>query len=94
MNFRAAENSLVPRQLTGAGLALSNRLVGASNKSVLVFTKIVRIRTCRGEKSGREAEHHGRRRDRPGETSMDFKVSVTKDGRIFRFERVFTPTRV
>ena len=25
--------------LTGAGLALSNRLLGASNKSVLVFTK-------------------------------------------------------
>jgi type 1 glutamine amidotransferase len=68
--------------LAGAGLALSNRLVGASDKSVLVFTK----------SSG--FEHAVVKRVDGKPSIMDdavtelgnkhgFKVSVTKDGRIF-----------
>jgi len=68
--------------LTGAGLALSNRLAGASNKSVLVFTK----------SSG--FEHAVVKRVDGKPSIMDdtvtelghkhgFKVGVTKDGRIF-----------
>jgi len=68
--------------LGGAGLALSNRLVGASDKSVLVFTK----------SSG--FEHAVVKRVDGKPSIMDdavtelgnkhgFKVSVTKDGRIF-----------
>src|SRR6266849_9625052 len=68
--------------LTGAGLALSNRLVGASNKSVLVFTK----------SSGWEHDVVKRVGGKPSlvdDTVNDlgnkhgFKVGVTKDGRIF-----------
>ena len=68
--------------LTGAGLALSNPLLGASNKSVLVFTK----------SSG--FEHTVVKRVEGKPSIMDdvvtelgnkhgFKVEVTKDGRIF-----------
>ncbi len=68
--------------LTGAGIALSNRLLGASDKSVLVFTK----------SSG--FEHAVVKRVDGKPSIMDdvvtelgnkhgFKVEVTKDGRIF-----------
>src|SRR5437879_13453823 len=68
--------------ITSAGLALSNQLVGASNKSVLVFTK----------SSG--FEHAVVKRVDGKPSIMDdavtemgnkhgFKVGVTKDGRIF-----------
>src|SRR5947207_15853938 len=68
--------------LTGAGLALSNRLAGAPEKSVLVFTK----------SSG--FEHAVVKRVDGKPSIMDdtvtelgnkhaFKVGVTKDGRIF-----------
>src|SRR6266852_6532349 len=68
--------------LTGAGLALSNRLVGASNKSVLVFTK----------SSGWEHDVVKRVGGRPSlvdDTVNDlgnkhgFQAGVTKDRRIF-----------
>src|SRR6266852_1521142 len=68
--------------LTGAGLALSNRLVGASNKSVLVFTK----------SSGWEHDVVKRVGGQPSlvddtvnelGNKHGFKVGVTKDGRIF-----------
>ncbi len=68
--------------LTGAGLALSNRLLGASNKSVLVFTKSsgfehTVVKRVDGKPSlvddtvNELANRHG------------FKTGVTKDGRIF-----------
>jgi type 1 glutamine amidotransferase len=68
--------------MTGAGLALSNRLLGASNKSVLVFTK----------SSG--FEHAVVKRVDGKPSIMDdtitelgnkhgFTAGVTKDGRIF-----------
>ena len=68
--------------LGGAGLALSNRLVGASDKSVLVFSKSsgfehAVVKRVDGKPSivddavNELGNKHG------------FKVSVTKDGRIF-----------
>jgi type 1 glutamine amidotransferase len=68
--------------LTGAGLALSNPLLGASNKSVLVFTKSsgfehTVVKRVEGKPSIMDdvvtelGNNHG------------FKVEVTKDGRIF-----------
>jgi uncharacterized protein len=68
--------------LAGAGLALSNRLVGASDKSVLVFSKSsgfehAVVKRVDGKPSivddavNELGNKHG------------FKVSVTKDGRIF-----------
>jgi type 1 glutamine amidotransferase len=73
--------------LTGAGLALSNRLLGASNKSVLVFTKSsgfehAVVKRVDGKPSIMEdvvtelGDKHG------------FKVEVTKDGRIFDEKKV------
>src|SRR5882762_10201132 len=80
--FSSRREFLRAAALTGAGLALSNRLVGASNKSVLVFTK----------SSG--FEHAVVKRVDGKPSIMDdavtdlgnkhgFEVSVTKDGRIF-----------
>jgi type 1 glutamine amidotransferase len=73
--------------LTGAGLALSNRLLGASNKSVLVFTKSsgfehTVVKRVDGKPSIMEdvvtalGSKHG------------FNVEVTKDGRIFDEKKV------
>ena len=68
--------------LTGAGLALSNRLLAAKEKSVLVFTK----------SSGWEHDVVKRINGRPSivddavteiGNKQGFKVGVTKDGRIF-----------
>ena len=68
--------------LTGAGLALSNRLLGAKEKSVLVFTK----------SSGWEHDVVKRVVGKPSivddavndlGNKYGFKVGVTKDGRIF-----------
>jgi type 1 glutamine amidotransferase len=68
--------------LTGAGLALSRRLLGASNKSVLVFTK----------SSGFEHAVVQRVDGKPSlvddtvnklANKNGFKAGVTKDGRIF-----------
>jgi type 1 glutamine amidotransferase len=68
--------------LTGAGLALSNRLLGAKEKSVLVFTK----------SSGWEHDVVKRVDGKPSivddavndlGNKHGFKVGVTKDGRIF-----------
>jgi type 1 glutamine amidotransferase len=68
--------------LTGAGLALSNRLLGAKEKSVLVFTK----------SSGWEHDVVKRINGKPSlvddavtalGNQYGFKVGVTKDGRIF-----------
>jgi type 1 glutamine amidotransferase len=73
--------------LTSAGLALSNRMLGESNKSVLVFTKSsgfehTVVKRVDGKPSIMEdavnllGARHG------------FKVEVTKDGRIFDEKRV------
>jgi len=52
----------------GAGLALSNRLLGESNKSVLVFTKSSDSNTpCENESTG--TEHHGGHGQSPGRTA-------------------------
>ncbi len=68
--------------LTGAGLALSNRLLTATSKSILVFTK----------SSGFEHEVVKRIGGKPSivddtvnelGNKHGYKVSVTKDGRIF-----------
>src|SRR5580693_907836 len=68
--------------LTGAGLALSNRLPAAKQKSVLVFTK----------SSGWEHDVVKRINGKPSIVDdavtglgnrLGFKVGVTKDGRIF-----------
>src|SRR6202521_3038538 len=68
--------------LTGAGLALSNRLLGAKEKTVLVFTK----------SSGWEHDVVKRVDGKPSivddvvndlGNKHGFKVGVTKDGRIF-----------
>src|SRR6202049_3478660 len=68
--------------LTSAGLALSNRLLGAKEKSVLVFTK----------SSGWEHDVVKRVDGKPSivddavndlGNKHGFKVGVTKDGRIF-----------
>jgi len=68
--------------LTSAGLALSNQLIGVSNKSVLVFTK----------SSGFEHAVVKRVDGKPSiiddvvtdlGSKHEFKVGVTKDGRIF-----------
>jgi type 1 glutamine amidotransferase len=68
--------------LTGAGVALSNQLLGASNKSVLVFTK----------SSGWEHDVVKRVGGKPSlvddtinelGNKHGFNASVTKDGRIF-----------
>ncbi len=80
--FTSRREFLRAATLTGAGLALSNPLVGASNKSVLVFTK----------SSGWEHDVVKRVGGKPSlvdDTVNDlgnkhgFKVGVTKDGRIF-----------
>jgi type 1 glutamine amidotransferase len=73
--------------VASAGLALSNRLLGASNKSVLVFTKSsgfehAVVKRVDGKPSIMEdvvnelGNKHG------------FKVEVTKDGRIFDEKKV------
>ncbi len=80
--FSSRREFLRTATLTGAGLALSSPLLGASNKSVLVFTK----------SSG--FEHAVVKRVDGKPSIMDdavtemgnkhgFKVGVTKDGRIF-----------
>ncbi len=80
--FSSRREFLRTATLTGAGLALSGPLLGASNKSVLVFTK----------SSG--FEHAVVKRVDGKPSIMDdavtemgnkhgFKVGVTKDGRIF-----------
>ncbi len=80
--FSSRREFLRAATLTGAGLALSNRLPGVSSKSVLVFTKSsgfehVVVKRVDGKPSlvddtiNELANKHG------------FKVGVTKDGRIF-----------
>ena len=68
--------------LTGAGLTLSNRLLGAKSKAVLVFTK----------SSGWEHDVVKRVGGKPSivddavndmGNKHGFRVGVTKDGRIF-----------
>src|SRR6266849_9832861 len=80
--FTSRREFLRAATLTGAGLAVSNGLVGASNKSVLVFTK----------SSGWEHDVVKRVGGKPSlvdDTITEFgnkhgfKVGVTKDGRIF-----------
>jgi len=80
--FTSRREFLRAATLTGAGLALSNRLLGSSNKSVLVFTK----------SSGWEHDVVKRVGGKPSladDTVTElgnkhgFKVGVTKDGRIF-----------
>ena len=80
--FKNRREFLRAATLTGAGLALSNRLLGASDKSVLVFTKSsgfehAVVKRVDGKSSIMEdtvtllGARHG------------FKVEVSKDGRIF-----------
>ncbi len=80
--FTSRREFLRTATLTGAGLALSNRLLGASNKSVLVFTKSsgfehTVVKRVDGKPSlvddtvNELGNKHG------------FKAGVTKDGRIF-----------
>ena len=80
--FTSRREFLRAATLTGAGLALSSRLLEASNKSVLVFTK----------SSGWEHDVVKRVGGKPSlvdDTITElgnkhgFKVGVTKDGRIF-----------
>jgi len=80
--FTSRREFLRAATLTGAGLALSTQLLGASNKSVLVFTK----------SSGWEHDVVKRVGGKPSlvdDTVTElgnkhgFKVGVTKDGRIF-----------
>jgi type 1 glutamine amidotransferase len=80
--FTSRREFLRAATLTGAGLALSNRLLGASNKSVLVFTK----------SSGWEHDVVKRVGGQPSivdeavnalGAKHGFKVEVSKDGRIF-----------
>jgi len=80
--FTSRREFLRAATLAGAGLALSNRLLGASNKSVLVFTK----------SSGWEHDVVKRAGGQPSivddavsalGVKHGFKVEVTKDGRIF-----------
>jgi len=80
--FKNRREFLRAATLTGVGLALSNRLLGASNKSVLVFTK----------SSGWEHDVVKRVDGQPSLVNdtinelgnkHGFKVGVTKDGRIF-----------
>jgi len=59
------------------GSHFQNAWLGHPTSRLLVFTKFVRIRTCRGEKSGRKAEHHGHAGPTWG-NKHGFKVSVTK----------------
>jgi type 1 glutamine amidotransferase len=85
--FKNRREFLRAATLTGAGLALSNRLLGASNKSVLVFTK----------SSGWEHDVVKRVGGQPSIVDdavnalgarHGFKVEVTKDGRIFDEKRI------
>lgn len=80
--FSSRRKFLRAATLTGAGLALSNRLPGVSSKSVLVFTK----------SSGWEHDVVKRVGGKPSlvddtvnelGNKHGFKVGVTKDGRIF-----------
>jgi type 1 glutamine amidotransferase len=80
--FTSRREFLRAATLTGVGLALSNRLLGASNKSVLVFTK----------SSGWEHDVVKRVGGQPSivdeavnalGAKHGFKVEVSKDGRIF-----------
>ncbi len=80
--FSSRREFLRAATLTGAGLALSNRLPGVSSKSVLVFTK----------SSGWEHDVVKRVGGKPSlvddtvnelGNKHGFKVGVTKDGRIF-----------
>lgn len=80
--FTSRREFLCAAALTGAGLALANRLPGASSKSVLVFTK----------SSGWEHDVVKRMGGKPSivddavnelGNQHGFKASVTKDGRIF-----------
>src|SRR5258707_2854217 len=91
--FSSRREFLRAAALAGAGLALSNRLVGASIKSVLVFTK----------SSG--FEHAVVKRVDGKPSIMDdavtdlgnkhgYKVSVTKDGRIFESKEFHSYTAV
>src|SRR6266436_1355 len=80
--FSSRREFLRAATLTGAGLALSNPLLGASNKSVLVFTK----------SSGWEHDVVKRVGGKPSivddtinelGNEHGFSAGVTKDGRIF-----------
>src|SRR5712664_550362 len=80
--FTSRREFLRAATLTGAGLALSNRLPGASNKTVLVFTK----------SSGWEHDVVKRAGGQPSiaddaisalGAKHGFNVQVTKDGRVF-----------
>ncbi len=79
--------------LAGAGLALSNRLLAATSKSILVFTK----------SSGFEHEVVKRIGGKPSivddtvnelGNKHGYKVSVTKDGRIFESKEFHSYTAV
>src|SRR5438046_9887075 len=79
--------------LTGAGLTLSNRLLGAKSKAVLVFTK----------SSGWEHDVVKRVGGNPSivddvvndmGNKHGFKVGVTKDGRIFDSKEWHSTARV
>src|SRR5260370_4443136 len=80
--FTSRREFLRAATLTGAGLALSNGLMGPSNKSVLVFTKSSGwehdvVKRVGGKPSlvDDAVNHMGNKHG--------FKVGVTKDGRIF-----------
>src|SRR5713226_10205327 len=79
--------------LTGAGLSLSQRLLAATSKSILVFTK----------SSGFEHEVVKRIGGKPSTVDdtvnelgnkHGYKVSVTKDGRIFESQEFHSYTAV
>jgi type 1 glutamine amidotransferase len=74
--------------LTGAGLALSNRLLGAKQKSVLVFTKssgwehdVVKVIGGKPSIVERAVRKLGRKNG--------FEVTATKDGRIFESDDLY-----
>jgi len=68
--------------LTGAGLALSNALPGASNKSVLVFTKSSEFEHAVVKRAGGKPSLVDDTVNEMG-NQHGFSAGVTKDGRIF-----------
>jgi type 1 glutamine amidotransferase len=73
--------------MTGAGLALSNQLLEASNKSVLVFTKSSGWEHDVVKRVGGKASIVDDAVNELG-NKHGFKVEVTKDGRIFDEKRI------
>src|SRR5260370_31860468 len=68
--------------LTGAGLALSDRLMGASSKSVLVYTKSSGFEHTVVKRVGGKPSLVDDTVNELG-NKHGFKVGVTKDGRLF-----------